>query len=98
MYVHDKLLQLCLTVCDPIGCSQLGTHRPWDSPGKNSGMGFHAILQGIFPTQRSNPHLLYLLHWQADSLMLAPPGKPIYVYGTPIFGIPLIMVLHYRQL
>ena len=53
-------------------------------------MDFHAILQGIFPTQGSNPHLLYLLHWQAGSLMLAPPGKPIYVYGTPIFGIPLI--------
>ena len=40
-------------------------------------MDFHAILQGIFPTQGSNPHLLYLLHWQAGSLMLAPPGKPI---------------------
>ena len=33
-------------------------------PGKNTGVGCHSILQGIFPTQRSNPHLL---HWQADS-------------------------------
>ena len=31
---------------------------------------------GIFQTQRSNPHLLGLLHWQAGSLPLAPPGKP----------------------
>ena len=31
---------------------------------------------GIFPTQRSNPRLLCLLHWQAGSLPLAPPGKP----------------------
>ena len=40
------------------------------------GVGCHALLQGIFPTQGSNPHLLYLLHWQAGSLPLAPPGKP----------------------
>ena len=31
---------------------------------------------GIFPTQRSNLNLLHLLHWQAGSLPLAPPGKP----------------------
>ena len=30
---------------------------------------------GVFPTQGSNPHLLYLLHWQADSLPKASPGK-----------------------
>ena len=31
---------------------------PWDSPGKNSGVGCHALLQGIFSTQGSNPHVL----------------------------------------
>ena len=31
---------------------------------------------GIFPTQRLNPHLLCLLHWQTASLPLVPPGKP----------------------
>ena len=36
---------------------------PWDSPGKNTGVGCHAVLQGIFPTQASNLHLLHLLHW-----------------------------------
>ena len=40
---------------------------PWDSPGKNTGVGCQALLQGIFPTQGSNPHLLGLLHWQAGS-------------------------------
>ena len=40
---------------------------PWDSPGKNTGVGCHAILQGIFPTQGSNPHLLCLLHWWKES-------------------------------
>ena len=39
-------------------------------------MGCHALLQRIFPTQGSNPSLLSLLHWQAGSLPLAPPGKP----------------------
>ena len=32
--------------------------RPWDSPGKNTGVGCHALLQGMFPTQGSNPGLL----------------------------------------
>ena len=41
---------------------------PWDSSGTNTGVGCHALLQGIFPTQGSNLHLLYLLHWQASSL------------------------------
>ena len=36
----------------------------------------HFLLQRIFATQRSNVSLLYLLHWQADSLALVPPGKP----------------------
>ena len=47
----------------------------WDFPGKNTGVGCHALLQGIFLTQGSNPHLLCLLHWQVDSLPLEPPGK-----------------------
>ena len=46
-----------------------------DSLDKNTGVGCHALLQGIFPTQGSNPHLLCLLHWQVGSLPLAPPGK-----------------------
>ena len=48
---------------------------PWDSPGKNTGVGCQALLQGIFPTQGSNPHLL--LHWQVGSLPLVPSGKPL---------------------
>ena len=33
--------------------------RPWDSPGKDTGVGYHFLLQGIFPTQGSNPVLSY---------------------------------------
>ena len=50
---------------------------PWDSPGKNTGVGCPALLQGIFWTQGSNQRLLCLLHWQVGSLSLAPPGKPL---------------------
>ena len=49
--------------------------HPWDSLGKNTGIGCHA-LQGIFPTQGLNLLLLCLLHWQAGSLPPAPPGEP----------------------
>ena len=47
----------------------------WDALGKNTGVGCHFLLRGIFPTQGSNPCPLYLLHWQAGSLPLALPGK-----------------------
>ena len=40
---------------------------PWDSPGKNTEVGSHFLLQGIFPTQGSNLRLLHLLHWQVGS-------------------------------
>ena len=53
--------------------------RPYNFPQKNTGVGCHFFLQGIFPTQESNPHLLCLLHWQVDSLLLSHLGGP-YVY------------------
>ena len=48
----------------------------WNFPGKNTEVGNHFFLQGIFLTQGSNPCLLCLLHWQTISLPLAPPEKP----------------------
>ena len=41
----------------------------WNSPGQNSGVVGLSLIQGIFPTQRSN---MLLLHWQADPLSLPP--------------------------
>ena len=76
VYVHAKSLQPCLTLCNPMDCSLPRLLSPRDSPGKNTGVGCHALLQGIFLTQGSNLHLLHLLHWQAGSLALVPPGKP----------------------
>ena len=50
----------------------------WDSLGKNTGVGCHVLLHGIFPTQGSNLGFLHLLHWQVGSLPPVPPpiGKP----------------------
>ena len=52
-------LRLFVTIME---CSPPGSSVHGDSPGKNTRMGFYALLQGIFPTQGSNPHLLCLLH------------------------------------
>ena len=60
----------------PSGPSSAKFLCPWDSSGKNTGVGCHVLLQGILPPQGSNPHLLCLLHWQVGSLPLVPPGKP----------------------
>ena len=65
--MYFKSLQSCPTLWDPI----LWPGRllcPWDFPGKNIGVGCCFLLQGIFLTQRSNPFLFRLLHWQADCL------------------------------
>ena len=51
------IAQLCLILCDPMDCAAR-LICSWDSPGKNTGVGCHFLLQGIFPTQRSNPGLL----------------------------------------
>ena len=65
---------LCPTLCDPMDCSLPGFSNHGDSPGKNNREGSHALLQGIFPTQGSNPgspalrRVLYRLSHQGSSL------------------------------
>ena len=60
------------TLCDLMDCSPPGSSVRGDSPGKNTGVGCHALLQGIFPTQRSNPgfplcrRILYQLSHQGN--------------------------------
>ena len=46
-----------VVLCNPMACNPPGSSVPGDSPGKNAGVGCHALLQGIFPTQGSNPGL-----------------------------------------
>ena len=56
---HCSVAQSCLTLCDPMDCSPPGSSVHGDSPGKNTGVGSHTLLQGLFPTQGSNPGLPY---------------------------------------
>ena len=49
--------QSSLTLGDPMDCSPPGSSVHGDSPGKNTGVGCHFLLQGIFLTQGSNPGL-----------------------------------------
>ena len=58
---------------------------PWNFSGQNAGVHCHFLLQGIFLTQGSNPHLLHILHWQEPSLPTAPPGKPEYLWWLWIY-------------
>ena len=53
--------------------------RPWDSPGKDTGVGCLFLLQGIFPTQGSDPYLLSLF-----------TGRQILYHGTTQTGVALI--------
>ena len=55
----ENVSQSCPTLCDPMGCSPPGSSVHGDSPGKNTGMGCHFLLQGVFLTQGSNLSLLY---------------------------------------
>ena len=67
-----SVAQLCLTLCDPMDCNPPGPSVHGDSPGKNTGIGCHALLQGIFPTQGSNlglPHYRWIFPSE-------PSGKP----------------------
>ena len=71
----DRLfLRACLVMSNSLWPYQLEPARllcPLDFLGKNTGVGCHFLLQGIFPTQGLNLRLLWLLHWQADSLPLS---------------------------
>ena len=76
--------QSCLTLCEPMDCSPPGSSVHGDSPGKNTGVGCHALLQGIFPTQGSNPGLphcrwsLYCLSHQGSQRILEWVAYPFF--------------------
>ena len=66
---------LCLNLCDPMDRSPPGPPVHGILQEKYTGVGCHALLQGILPTQGLNLHLSSLLHWQVGSLPLVPPGR-----------------------
>ena len=66
--------QSCQTLCNPMDCSLPDSSVHGNSPGKNTGMGCHHLLQGIFLTQGLNPGLLHCKR----TLPSKPPGKPLH--------------------
>ena len=72
--MYAKSIQSGPTLCDPMDCSPPGSSVHGILQVRIR-VGCYALLQGIFPTQGSNPHLLCLLHWKVGSLSLVPPGK-----------------------
>ena len=86
---RDRIvLNLWFSMLSPISPDSFRSYRLqpsrplclWDSPGKNTGVVCHFLLQGIFPTQESKQWFLCLLHWQAGSLPVLPLGKPLKIW------------------
>ena len=72
------LVAKCLTLCDPMDCNPPGSSAHGDSPGKNTGVGCHFLLQGSFPTQESKlghlhckQMLYHLSYWGSPSISLS---------------------------
>ena len=62
---ESVVTQSCPTLCNPMDCGLPGFSGPGDSPGKNTGVGYYDLLQGISPTQGSNtglPHCTWILY------------------------------------
>ena len=74
VYMH---VQLCPILSDPLDCSpSYKLLCPCNNLGKNTGVGCHALLQGIFLTQGLNPHFLCLLHCRWIPYLLSLWGNP----------------------
>ena len=77
----DQCLNFCNSISrasmsnslQPMDCSPPGSTAHGDSPGKNIGVGGHVLLQGVFPTQGSNPDLL---HFRQILYCLSHQGSP----------------------
>ena len=65
--------QSCPTACNPMDCNPPGSSVHGDSPSKNTEVGCHFLLQGIFPTQGSNPGLP---HYRQTLYCLSQQGSP----------------------
>ena len=91
LYYYIHMCVLRSTLCDPMECSPPGSSIREFIPGKNTGVGCHFLLQGIFLTQVLNPFLLYLLHWQIFFYHWA-------TWKSPLLYIPLVNILLFQFL
>jgi len=74
--VAAKSLQSCPTLCDPIDQQPNRLHRPWDSPGKNTGVGCHFLLQCM--KVKSESEVAQLCPTLSDPMDCSPPGSSIH--------------------
>ena len=98
-YTHFVLIYFsCVHLCVTLWIAPARVLCPWDSPGKNTEVGCHALLQGIFPTQGLNLHLLRLLYQQVGFLPLGPQGKLHNKRYQPFiwYDIPLILLFTFH--
>ena len=70
-----KSLQSCLTLCDPIDGSPPGSPCPWDSPGKNTGVGCHFLLQ--CRKVKSESEVTHSCSTVSDPMDCSPPGSSV---------------------
>ena len=71
-----KSLQSCPTLCDPIDGSPPGSPRPWDSPGKNTAVGCHFLLQCV--KMKSESEVAQSCPTLSDPLDCSLPGSSIH--------------------
>ena len=83
--MHAKSLPSCPTL-RPCGQQPTRLLCPWNSPGKNPGVGCHSLLQGIFLTQRSNPRLFCLLHCRQILYPTSHLGSHHFIYEPKYFA------------
>ena len=83
-----SVAQSCQILCDPTDCSQPGFSVHSDPPGKTTGEGCHALLQGIFSNQGLNPGLLHrrwILYCLSHSRSPSQPFSCTIVSQTVVF-------------
>ena len=94
--MHAQFLQSL----QPYGLQTPRPLCPWDSPGKDTEVGCHALLQGIFPTQELNPSLLHLPHCTWILYPLSHLGSPISAISSVQFSHSVMsdsLLLHEPQ-
>ena len=101
--MNDVCMCVCVCVCVCV-CSVMSYSAiPWtiacqaplsmEFPGKNTEVGCHFLLQRIFVTQGSNPCLLHLLRWQANSLPLYHLGSPSECFSLSVLKASTFLLL-----
>ena len=84
-----KSLQSCPTLCDPTDGSPPGSPRPWDSPGKNTGVGCHFLLQCM--KVKSESEVVQSFPTLSDPMDCSLSGSSVHGFSRQEYwsGVPL---------